>query len=82
MQGACILHEAFLKCRLKDPLPYMAKYPEADILTSSDHLVRRHVLPGLKFVLVGGARNFVRHRDPATEQSITTSIACLPLPVT
>ncbi len=27
-------------CRLKDPLPYMAKYPEADILTSSDHLVR------------------------------------------
>ena len=26
-------------CRLKDPLPYMAKYPEADILTSSDHLV-------------------------------------------
>ncbi|CAK0784493.1 hypothetical protein CVIRNUC_007697 [Coccomyxa viridis] len=23
---------------LKDPLPYMAKYPEADILTSSDHL--------------------------------------------
>lgn len=29
-------------CRLKDPLPYMAKYPEADILTSSDHLVNLH----------------------------------------
>ena len=27
------------KCRLKDPLPYVGQYPEADILTSSDHLV-------------------------------------------
>ena len=26
-------------CRLKDPLVYMARYPDADILTSSDHLV-------------------------------------------
>ena len=25
--------------RLKDPLPYMARYPEAQVLTSSDHLV-------------------------------------------
>ncbi len=26
--------------RLKDPLPYVARFPDADILTSSDHLVR------------------------------------------
>ena len=32
-------------CRLKDPLPYMAKYPEADILTSSDHLVSSCTFP-------------------------------------
>ena len=25
---------------MKNPLPYMAQYPEADVLTSSDHLVR------------------------------------------
>ena len=25
--------------RLQDPLPYMAKYPQAQVLTSSDHLV-------------------------------------------
>jgi hypothetical protein len=25
--------------RLQDPLPYMARYPDAQILTSSDHLV-------------------------------------------
>ena len=24
---------------MRNPLPYMAQYPEADILTSSDHLV-------------------------------------------
>ena len=25
---------------MRNPLPYMAQYPEADVLTSSDHLVR------------------------------------------
>lgn len=25
---------------MKNPLPYMAKYPQADCLTSSDHIVR------------------------------------------
>lgn len=24
---------------MRNPLPYMAQYPEADVLTSSDHLV-------------------------------------------
>ena len=28
---------------MRNPLPYMAQYPEADVLTSSDHLVRRSV---------------------------------------
>ena len=45
VQRPCRLRKRFLACRLKDPLPYMAKYPDADILTSSDHLVRHHVLP-------------------------------------
>ena len=31
--------------RLKDPLPYMAQYPDAHILTSSDHLVRPQAWP-------------------------------------
>jgi len=26
---------------MRNPLPYMAQYPEADVLTSSDHLVWR-----------------------------------------
>ncbi len=25
---------------MRDPLPFMAQYPQADVLTSSDHLVR------------------------------------------
>lgn len=33
------MRQRLVACRLKDPLPYMAMYPEADILTSSDHLV-------------------------------------------
>jgi len=28
---------------MRNPLPYMARYPEADCLTSSDHLVSRRV---------------------------------------
>ena len=30
---------------MRNPLPYMAQYPEADVLTSSDHLVRRCMIP-------------------------------------
>ena len=26
---------------MKDPMPYVAQYPQADVLTSSDHLVCR-----------------------------------------
>ena len=28
-------------CRLKNPVPYLARFPDADILTSSDNLVWR-----------------------------------------
>lgn len=33
---------------MKNPMPYVAKYPEADILTSSDHLANTAKLDGLE----------------------------------
>ncbi|CAL8469429.1 g8970 [Coccomyxa elongata] len=43
---------------LKNPLPYLARYPDADILTSSDHLMNTTADDGLeKFPEAGSAAN-------------------------
>ena len=46
---------------MRNPLPYMAQYPEADVLTSSDHLVQRHIALPLPGVLSRNVKNDCTH---------------------